>query len=113
MDSDYELIKKLQYAPVKCPVCGQTSDSVKSYTIPDFAYLIVTIRGGHHRYVACARCMRKKILISSALGLIKANIMWPLFYLPRNAVNLTRTFVRGHSEDIIAELEYKSYQQWK
>ena len=113
MDPIYELRKKLEYAPVQCPECGETSDSIKSYTIPDFTFLFVASRWRHDHHVACAKCMRKKILSAAAIGLIKANVMWPIFYLPRLSVNLTRTFIKGHSEDIITELQYKVQQEWK
>lgn len=113
MDTITELRKKLERTPVQCPECGEMSDSIKSYSLPDFTFLFVASRWGHDHHVACAKCMRKKILSAAAIGLIKANVMWPIFYLPRLSVNLTRTFIKGHSEDIITELLYKVQQEWK
>lgn len=113
MDTITELRKKLEHTPVQCPECGEMSDSIKSYSLPDFTFLFIASRWGYNHHIACAKCMRNKILYTAATGLLKANVMWPIFYLPRLSVNLTRTFVKGHSEEIINELQFNLQQEWK
>ncbi len=105
MNTLYNLRKKLETYPILCPECGQESDSIKSYSIPDFTFLFVAYKWGYDHHIACAKCMRNKIYEAASKGLIKANLMWPIFYLPHLAVNLTRTYVKGHSEDIIDNLQ--------
>lgn len=112
MNTTYELRKKLERIPLQCPECGETSDSIKSYSFTDFIFLFVAYRWGYEHHIACAKCMRKKIIHTAAKGLIKAHIMWPIFYMPRLSVNFIRTFVKGHSEDIIDEIQLKQ-QGWK
>lgn len=107
------LRKVLETTPIQCPECGKVSDSIKSYSLPNFTFLFIVYRWGYEHHVVCADCMRKKILEIACRGLLKANILWPVFYAPRLAVNLTRTFVKGHSEDIIDNLQLNLEEEWK
>lgn len=110
MNTIYELRKKIERTPIQCPECGKYSDSIKSYTLPDFTFLFFGYKWGYNYHIACASCMREKIIEVASKGIIKANIMWPIFYLPRLSVNMTRTFVKGHSEGIIDELQNQILQ---
>lgn len=107
----------MEHTPVKCPECGEMSDSIKSYTLPDISYFFVAIKWNREHHICCANCMRKKILGAAVMGLCKTNVLWPIFCFPRLSVNLTRTFVKGHSEDIIEnminDLQFNSQQEWK
>ena len=105
--------KRLETRPVECPVCGRQTDSLKSYTLPDITFLFIATRWGSEHHVACADCMRKALLQNAAISIVKTNLFWPIFVFPRLSVNLTRTFVKGHSEDIIDELQFKIQQEWK
>ena len=105
--------KRLETLPVECPVCGKQSDSLKSYTLPDITFLFIAIRWGSEHHIACADCLRKTILQNAAISIVKANLFWPILVFPCLSVNLTRTFVKGHSEDIIDELQFKIQQEWK
>ena len=105
--------KRLETLPVECPVCGKQTDSLKSYTLPDITFLFIAIRWGSEHHIACADCLRKTILQNAAISIVKANLFWPILVFPCLSVNLTRTFVKGHSEDIIDELQFKIQQEWK
>lgn len=113
MDSITQLRKKLERMPIQCPECGEMSDSIKSYSLPDITFLFVAYKWGYEHHICCAKCMQKKILAAAGIELIKANLFWPIFCLPRLSVNLTRTFVKGHSEDIINDLQFKLQSEWK
>lgn len=113
MEERQKLRKRLETLPVTCPVCGCKTDSLKSCTVPDIMFLFVANQWGSEHYVACAGCMRKIILKKAATSIVKANIAWPVLVFPRLSVNLARTCVKGHSEDIIDELQFKIQQQWK
>lgn len=104
-----ELRERLERKPIPCPECGKMSDSVKSYDFPEPTFLLIAYNWKTKHHVACAKCMRKRILSSlfSIRQMLKANFSWPIVNLPWLSVNLTRTFVRGHSEDIIDDLQSK------
>lgn len=107
----YALRKQLERVPLQCPVCGETSDSIKSYSLPDVTFMFVAYSWGYEHHVACAKCMRRAILVTGFDGLLSANVVWPIFYLPRLSVHLVRTFVKGHSEDIINDLHMKLLEE--
>lgn len=113
MNQYREFRKELETFPVECPVCGRETDSIKSYTLPNITFLFIASQWGYEHHIACAKCMRKIILKTAAESLVKANIIWPIFGFPRLSVNFTRTFVKGHSEDIINDLQFKAQQEWK
>lgn len=101
MKADKDLRKKLERTPVKCSECGKESDSIKSYTFMEMTFAFVAYRLNYEHHICCAKCMRKKIYDSALSGLIKTNIFWPIVCFPNLSVCLTRTFVRGHSDDVI------------
>ncbi|MBR1963728.1 MAG: hypothetical protein IKA19_03385 [Muribaculaceae bacterium] len=113
MKEYYKFRKRLETLPVECPVCGRQTDSLKSYTLPDITFLFIATQYGSEQHIACAECMRKAILQNAAISIVKTNLLWPIFVFPRLSVNLTRTFVKGHSEVIIDELQFKIQQEWK
>ena len=113
METDKEFRKKLERTPAQCSECGKESDSIKSYTLPDITFAFFAYRWGYEHHICCASCMRKKILMSALTGIIKTNVLWPIVCFPRLSVNLTRTFVKGHSEDVINHLQTQIQQQWK
>jgi hypothetical protein len=113
MDQLYQLRKQLERTPVTCPVCGNETDSLKSYILPNFTFVFVATRWKWEYKVACAKCMRKMLLKNAGLHIITANVLWPIVVLPRFSVNLTRTFVKGHSEDVINDLQFKKENEWK
>ncbi len=113
MEEYQKLRKRLEKLPVECPVCSRQTDSLKSYSLPDITFLFFATRWGSEHHIACADCMRKTILKNAAISIVKTNLFWPIFVFPRLSVNLTRTFVKGHSEDIIDELQFKLQQEWK
>lgn len=110
MNKINDLRKNLERLPIQCPECGDVSDSIKSYSFVDFAFFFIAYKWGYDYHVACAKCMRRYILDQAVQGIGKAHLLWPIAYLPRLSVNFTRTFVKGHSEDVIDDLQLK-YQQ--
>ena len=113
MDTERNLRKQLERVPIACPICGQESDSIKSYTLPDITFAFVAYRWGYIEATACSKCMRKIILNQAFDTLIKTNLFWPVLAFPRLAVNMTRCFVKGHSEDVIDTLQINMKKEWK
>lgn len=105
MNAKRKLRKELERMPAECPVCGMTSDSIKYYSFPGRV---------EPAYMACPKCMRERIINQAGIGVIRSLVIaWPIVYLPWMAVNLTRTYVRGHSEHVIDLLQQNTSNEWK
>ena len=103
---DENIIRKWENIPVQCPECGKMSRSIKSYRIPENVFvLIFPLKGGYTEYITCNECMRRIVLRKAPLSILKSNLMSPIATLPWLLVNFYRSFISGHSADIIARLE--------
>ena len=87
-----------------CPLCGQASDSIKSYTMMSFLlFILVGAWWRTKRVVACPSCMRKEIALSSLITLVPANILFPLVGI-WHTVLFAMTFAQGHSSDVASRI---------
>ncbi len=87
--------------PLACPVCHATTTDLKKFTF--LAYLVfIGIFGfwSVKRLVACPGCMRKELLLRTAMNTVLANLLWPIVILPWNGVLFLMTFSRGHSATV-------------
>ncbi len=85
---------------IACPQCGQPSDSIKAYTMMSMLlFLWVFASWRTKRVVACAPCMRKELLVSTAINTVAANLISPIVWL-WHGVLFGMTFGQGHSEEV-------------
>lgn len=91
----------------KCPECGQVSDSIKAYKLPNyFLFLFVYARWQEIRYICCPHCMRKHILMKCfTYNILAANFAWPILVLPWAIVLLVCSYTKGHSKVVLDMLE--------
>lgn len=84
---------------IRCPECGQPTDSLKRYTLPHlWIFLYVYLGWQNIEFTCCPHCMRKHILIKGfTYEILLANVLWPFIILPWCLVQLIRSFIKGHS----------------
>jgi hypothetical protein len=91
---------ELARVSVECPVCRCASESMKLYRIFDrfvfFGVLVVRER----EEVACPSCMRSILWGRCFANLFTANLLWPVWVLPRTLIMVAATYSRGHSRGI-------------
>jgi hypothetical protein len=87
---------------VPCPACSRPSTSIKRYSLMfRLLFLGVGYRIWRGRYVACPACMRKALLkcAFAPMGILTANLMWPLAVLPYTLIMLGASTIPGHSRE--------------
>lgn len=92
---------------VKCPQCGEYSDSIKRYDIvTTLWFLWVWVRYGTTTYTCCPHCMRKHILTEGIFTwrILSGNIFWLFIMLPMSLVQLLFSFTKGHSRTVKKDL---------
>ena len=88
---------------VACPVCSAPSGSIKRYSM---MYRLLFLGVGYSMrrgsYTSCPACMRRMLLKSafSPLGVLSANLMWPLAVVPYTIILITATLIPGHSASV-------------
>ena len=89
---------------VRCPECGQPSDSIKQYELPHFWLFIgIYLRYQNVQYTCCPHCMRKHILVKGfTYNIITANVFWLFGILPWMIVQFIRSYSHGHSDGVKA-----------
>lgn len=94
---------------VRCPECGQFSDSIKSYSLPyRYWFLGVYISTQNVEYTCCPHCMRKHILIHGfTYNILTFNVLWPWFIFPWMVVQLIRSYTQGHSKSVYKSINNK------
>lgn len=104
--SNPELWESLSHAPVKCPECGCTSDSVKCYQFPGLCvFLLFYAYVQRKRHIGCPKCIRKKIFQHGfTYNIITGNFFWILMMI----CQLLRSFTSGHSDEI-TEILFDDY----
>ena len=88
---------------VKCPECGELSDSIKCYKLPGlWVSLVFYLKYQIITYVCCPKCMLKHIIKSGfTYNIITANIYWLFMILPMTVINLIRLRFKGHSKKVV------------
>jgi tetratricopeptide (TPR) repeat protein len=81
-----------------CPVCGQTTDSLKEYHyIRWCVYWVLGSWKQEVAYRACPQCMRQFLWSRCLLNALPANVAWLLGFLPRALYLIRDSYRPGHS----------------
>lgn len=101
-----QLWKSLSCAPIKCPECSCTSDSIKCYRLPNLAiFLLCWAYISHANAIGCPKCIRKKIFLKGfTYNIITGNALWVLIIVPWMICQLIRSYTNGHSNEITETL---------
>ena len=91
-------------ATILCPVCGEESDSVKSYEYILMLFAFVAYGYQTTRQVGCPSCTRQMIGKNLLVNLPTANVAWPIICLPWGLVLLLMSLTRGHSKSVLKTL---------
>lgn len=85
-----------------CPECGQLSDSLKCFTLPNYAlFLGIYAQWQNVQYICCPSCMRKHIGIKCfTYNILLANLLWPVFILPWGVTQMIRSGQKGHTTTV-------------
>lgn len=88
-----------------CPKCRKLTHSLKRYRVYQFV-LFLLIGGGARAatYTMCPSCMRGTLIKLTLINMIPGNLVWLFVVLPLHFVNFCRSFTRGASKSILAEL---------
>ena len=88
---------------VRCPECGELSNSIKNYKLPNYiVFLLLGATGQTISYICCPHCMRKHILIKCfTYNILLANVLWPFLIVPWGIVQLIRSYTKGHSDSVM------------
>ena len=65
-------------ASVLCPRCFCSTDSLKSYDVPNIVFLLLYIVWNYERLIACPSCTRKALIKKRLLAIPLANVLFPL-----------------------------------
>ena len=88
-----------------CPVCGETTKSLKQYQF--LSWGVFYLAGMIYRtiyYQACPGCMRKWLAQRTAINMIPTNILWPFVVVPWAVVLFVSTYSKGHTPDLLRRL---------
>lgn len=91
--------------PVRCPSCSEVTVSLKRYEIIKLL-VFLGVFAYHQRatYTQCPSCMRSLLVKNALINLIPANVLWFIVVLPMNTIQLLRSYTKGHSSSVQAEL---------
>lgn len=92
----------LANVPIECPCCGQLSDSVKCYSLPEYLVFIgIYLAYSFKKEICCPRCMRKKILLRYfTYNIPLGNVLWAIVGLPMGLWKLYSSYTKGHSDTV-------------
>jgi hypothetical protein len=104
MDENYYTYENV---PLECPECGQISQSIKRYTLPDYIIFIgIAAFWQKVTYTCCPKCMLKHILFKCfTYNIIAANFLYPFLVLPWGIISLIRNTTDGHSSEVVEILK--------
>lgn len=100
-------MKEKEVILVKCPQCGEYSDSIKRYDIyTTIWFLLVWMQYGTTTYTCCPHCMRKHILMDGIFTwrILFGNFAWLILSVPTSIVQLCMSFTKGHSRSVKTDL---------
>lgn len=93
---------------VRCPRCGQPSDSIKASRLGVLIFLGIGASWQRKTEFGCPKCTRRSIITNTLLNIPFANLLWPLFILPVNVYYFAKSFEEGHSDQVLQQLRYAS-----
>jgi hypothetical protein len=88
-----------------CPVCGETTRSLKQYQF--LSWGVFFFAAGMYQtayYRACPGCMRKWLAQRTAINMIPTNILWPFVVVPWAVVLFVATYSKGHTPELLRYL---------
>lgn len=85
---------------IRCPECGQLSDSIKCYRMGLFLFVLVAWYSSTKNEFGCPSCIRGKIAKFSVINLFASNVLWPFVILPWTIILLLMSFTKGHSREV-------------
>jgi hypothetical protein len=95
---------------IRCRECGEMTPDLKLFFPLKFVFLGYIIFHEREAIEACPHCMRSRLLNHVAIGLLTANIFWPIAILAPSVYYLFLTFRPGHSP-LIGEWYWKEFVQ--
>jgi hypothetical protein len=102
MDSPEPNDAGAQDTVIACPDCFEPTDRLKIYQVPNIFFAVVVWGWATERLVACPSCMRMKLLEKLFIGILMANIFYPILaFILLSALWMTRA--DGHSDPAGAE----------
>lgn len=86
---------------IRCPKCGQISDSIKCCTCPTLMLFLGLLASMDTRKeICCPKCMRKELFDSFFnYNIITGNILW-IASLPIFMCKYFYTYTKGHSTTV-------------
>ena len=98
-----------QTTKVRCPECGEISESIKQYTLmEDRVFILFYTLWNQGTYTCCPHCMKKHILKSTfSWNIITGNLIWLLVDMPHNLLHLIANNTKGHSKNVLKMIEEK------
>ncbi len=102
----YNSYEDFEGVMLTCPKCGEETDSLKRYVLPEMIlFLFVYYSYQHSTYTCCPHCMRKQILKKGfTYNIITANIMWLFVIFPWSVIQLLKSYTKGHSKALIKDI---------
>ena len=87
---------------IRCPECGNPSDSIKCYRMIDWIlFLVIYATWQQATYTCCPKCMRKHILLNGfTYNILTGNLLWIFLVLPWSIVQLIMSYTKGHSKKV-------------
>jgi len=89
--------------PFPCPRCGHDSPSIKVIHFPIILFLILFIMAWKKTVVACPSCIRKLTFLFLFINLVTMHLASPRYVVIAISY-LIRTFIPGHSTDVVETL---------
>ncbi len=97
---------------LKCPICGQATDSLKCYTVMhEVLWLLIVSQWREVDYMACPTCMRKYLRQRVVANILTSHLLWPVWIFPPFLVKYLRSFTKGHSDAVIDALKDEQRQR--
>jgi hypothetical protein len=83
---------------VRCPCCGQATESLKTYPLLLFTCLIVVVSAQRESVTGCPRCVRRLLLKWGGFEILAANVAWPFVILPLLVFRVLTSYRTGHTD---------------
>jgi len=100
--------------PLVCPQCGEATESLKQYeVIHRCIFFIAMARIQTAFLIACPRCMRNMLWWRLWANILMANLLWPVYIVPRTIFLIMCSHTLGHSRSISQQLRGGSSSQDK
>lgn len=81
-----------------CPICSSETSCIKRFEVLDRCnfFLIMAVLHGN-TITACPDCMRSILWRRCIANLLRANLLWPVYVVPRTLIQIAWTFLPADS----------------